>query len=94
MRRTEGAGLCGVPLANFLAWIPATTDSTGACIVDDIDQFEFDRFLAPGLADSRGPVTTFLGGAINGMEDCDASKIRMANQDTVIVEAVIGGDRQ
>jgi hypothetical protein len=37
---------------------------------------------------------SLLGGAINGMEDCDASKIRMANQDTVIVEAVIGGDRQ
>ena len=80
-----------VPLATFLAWISATFDSTGACIVEEIDQLEFDRFLAPGLADSRGPLTTFLGGAINGMEDCDASKIRMANQATVIVEVGKGG---
>ena len=34
---------------------------------------------------------SLLGGAINGMEDCDASKIRMANQATVIVEVVKGG---
>ena len=42
-------------------------------------------------ADSRGALTTFLGGAINGMEDRDPSKIRMANRATVVVEVVKGG---
>jgi hypothetical protein len=43
---------------------------------EDIDQLGFVRFLAPGLSDSRGALTTFLGGAVNGMEDREASKIR------------------
>jgi len=58
---------------------------------EDIDQFEFKRFLAPVLADNRGALPSFLGGAINGMEDRDASKIRMANRAAVAVEVVEGG---
>ena len=55
----------------FLAWIPATFDSTEAAIVaapEGIDQLEFHLFLAPGLADSHG--------ALNGMEM--ATQVRYA----------------
>jgi hypothetical protein len=58
---------------------------------EDIDQFEFKRLLTPVLADNRDALPTFLGCAINGMEDRDASKIRMANRAAVAVEVVEGG---
>lgn len=53
---------------------------------EDIDKFEFERLLAPVLADNRSGLPTFLSGAINGMEDRDASKIRMANRAAVAVQ--------
>lgn len=58
---------------------------------EDIDQLELERVSAPLLTDSRGTLSSFLRGAIDGMEDRDAGKIRVANRAAVDVKVVEGG---
>jgi hypothetical protein len=55
---------------------------------EDVDQLEFERLLAPVLTDDGAPSSTFLSDAINGVEDRDAGKIRVANRTAIAVKVV------
>jgi hypothetical protein len=56
-----------------------------------IDQLKFQRLFAPCLADNRCSLSAFLGGAVNGMEDCDAGEIGVAKGASVAVVEFVEG---
>jgi hypothetical protein len=58
---------------------------------EDVDQLEFERLFAPVLTDDGGAFSTFLSDAINGVEDCDAGEIRVANRIAIAIKFVEGG---
>jgi hypothetical protein len=58
---------------------------------EDIGQLKLERFLAPCLTDDGRALSAFLGGAVDGVEDRHAGKIRMANRAAIVKEVVEGG---